>query len=94
LLKNQCEIDEDCRRILLLALRSPKTPPQISRLADIPITRCWEKIRYLESLGLIRPVLTFVGKNGRTVKYYETPLFEEPLERTGLENLISSPYLV
>ena len=87
------EIDEDCKRILLLALKSPKTPPQISRLADIPITRCWEKVTYLESLGLIRPVLTFVSRNGRTVKYYETLAFPDMDEEPGLDNLIRVPYL-
>ncbi len=93
LLKKQSELDEDCRRILLLALRTPKTPPQISRMTDIPITRCWEKVRFLESVGLIRPVLAFVNKHGKAVTYYETATYSERYEETGLENLVTSPYL-
>jgi len=90
-LKKQGELDEDCKRILVLALKSPKTPPQISRLADIPITRCWEKVRYLESLGLIRPVLAFVNNKGKAVRYYETSIRTDHVEMTGLENLVTSP---
>lgn len=93
LLRKQNELDEDCRRILVLAQRSPKTPPQISRIADIPIARCWEKVRFLESVGLIRPVLAFVNKYGKAVTYYETASFMERQEETGLENLVSSPHL-
>jgi len=91
--KKQGELDEDCKRILILALKSPKTPPQISRLADIPITKCWEKVRYLESIGLIRPVLAFVNNKGRAVRYYETSMRVEYADATGLENLATSPNL-
>jgi hypothetical protein len=93
LLRKQGELDEDCKRILLLAMKSPKTPPQISKLTDIPITRCWEKVRYLESLGLIRPVLAFVNNKGKAVRYYETSIHAERLEERGLENLVTSPYM-
>jgi len=79
--------------ILLLAMKSPKTPPQISRLTDIPITRCWEKVRYLESLGLIRPVLAFVNNKGKAVRYYETSIHTERLEVTGLEILVTSHHM-
>jgi len=82
------ELDEDCRRILTLASGAPKTPPQISRLADIPITRCWEKVRLLESMGMIRTVLTFVGKNGRTVRYYETLSPSEQQDDAGATNFL------
>jgi hypothetical protein len=90
--RKQGELDEDCKRILL-AMKSPKTPPQISRLTDIPITRCWEKVCYLESLGLIRNVLAFVSNKGKAVRYYETSIHMDHIEAKGLENLVSAPYL-
>ena len=65
----------------------------MSRLADIPITRCWEKIRHLETLGLIRNVISYVGKNGRTVRYYETTGLPEQGEDRDAENLVHLPYL-
>jgi len=74
-------------------MRSPKTPPQISKLADIPITRCWEKVRFLEAMGLIRNVLAYIGKNGRTVRYYETINLPEQSESCDMENLTLFPYL-
>ena len=87
------ELDEDCRRILFLALKSPKTPPQMSKLAAIPITRCWEKIRLLEKAGLIRNVISYVGKNGRTVRYYESTALPDQGEERDVENLLHLPYL-
>ena len=87
------ELDEDCRRILTLASGAPKTPPQISKLADIPITRCWEKVRLLESMGMIRTVLTFVGKNGRTVRYYETLSSPERPDDAGAISCLHLPNL-
>jgi len=87
------DFDDDCKKILYLMSISPKTPAQISKLTDIPITRCWEKIRYLESLGLIRNIITFVGKNGRTLKYYETLELPEQSEELDIENYIEVPYL-
>ena len=74
-------------------MRSPKTPPQMSRLAGIPITRCWEKVRFLEAVGLIRPVIAYVGKNGRTVRYYETITLPEQGEERDFENLARLPDL-
>lgn len=90
---NLSSLDEECKRILNLASGTPKTPPQISKLADIPITRCWEKVRLLESMGMIRTVLTFVGKNGRTVRYYETLSLPERSEDGNVSSCVSVPYL-
>lgn len=91
--KTTSELDEDCRRILTLASGTPKTPPQISKLADIPITRCWEKVRLLESMGMIRTVLTFVGKNGRAVRYYETLSTPERPDESGTTSAFQVPTL-
>ncbi len=90
---NLIELDEECKRILVLASRSPKTPPQISKLAAIPITRCWQKVRMLEAMGMIHQVLTYVGKNGRSVSYYETTLLPDLTDELGAENTIKLPYL-
>ncbi len=65
----------------------------MSKLADIPITRCWEKIRFLETMGLIRNVIAYIGKNGRTVRYYETTALPEQGEDHDAENLTQLPYL-
>ncbi len=47
----------------------------------------------LEAMGMIHQVLTYVGKNGKSVRYYETLLLPDFTDELGAENIIKLPYL-
>ncbi len=65
------EQDEYVRRILVGTSASPKTPQELSRIFDIPIAACFERIRLLEERGYLRHVLTLFSDDGRALRFYE-----------------------
>jgi len=50
----------------------------LARIYGMPIADCWNRVRFLEGLGLIRVVLTYVSREGRLLTFYETS--EERIE--------------
>ncbi|TLZ50881.1 MAG: hypothetical protein E6K18_06325 [Methanobacteriota archaeon] len=72
------QLDDGCWRILKGVSYSPKTPPMLARIYGMPIADCWNRVRFLEGLGLIRVVLTYVSREGRLLTFYETS--EERIE--------------
>jgi DNA-binding Lrp family transcriptional regulator len=61
--------DEYSAKILMGAIRKPRTALELSRDFNIPIAACYRRIRNLEDNGLIRCVekrLTFEGKRVAT----------------------------
>lgn len=51
---------------------TPKTPQMLAHIYGIPIAECWQRIRFLEGLGLIQIVLAYVSRVGRVVYFYQT----------------------
>lgn len=78
------QLDPATKRILLALLASPKTPGEVSRIHGIPIAVVWQKIRWLQDLGIVRPTLSFVDTTGRLRSYFEAVL---PVD-TGDEELV------
>lgn len=48
------------------------TPQMLSRVHGISIADCWNRVRFLEGLGLITVVLTFISSEGRVLYFYQT----------------------
>ena len=77
--------DEYARKILMGTSTAPKTPAELSRIYDIPIATCYERIRYLEAKGFIERVLTLFTREGKVLRFYSRtakqipPLDEEQL---------------
>jgi hypothetical protein len=44
----------------------------ISRIHGIPISDCWKRIHFLEGLGLVHVVLTFLSRDARVLYFYQT----------------------
>jgi len=70
----QVRLDPAAKRILLALLASPKTPAEVSHIHGIPITIVWQKIRWLEELGVVRETLAFVSSSGEVRRYFEAEL--------------------
>lgn len=78
------QLDPATKRILLALLASPKTPGEVSRIHGIPIATVWQKIRWLQDLGIVRATLSFVDTTGQLRSYFEAVL---PVD-TGDEELV------
>lgn len=68
----QLHLDEACWKLLKGLSDAPKTPQTLSRIYGMPITDTWRRIRFLEGLGLIRVVLTFLDRHGRPLYFYQS----------------------
>jgi len=66
------QLDDRCWMILKGLSNSPKTPQMLATIFGIPIAECWQRIRFLEGLGLIEVILTFISREGRVVYFYQT----------------------
>lgn len=81
------QLDPAAKRILLAMLASPKTPQEISRIYGIPITVVWQKLHWLQELGVVRETLTFVDSSGGLRQYYEAVL---PIDTSDEELVIEA----
>ena len=66
------QLDDGSWKILKGLSYSPKTPQMLARIYGMPIAECWNRVHFLEGLGLIRVVLIFVSREGRVLQFYET----------------------
>jgi hypothetical protein len=65
---------DEAGMILLATASKPMAPRQLSEMLDIPIVRCYRKIRLLESLGLIKKAATLFSDNGKGVTLYSSQI--------------------
>lgn len=68
------DLDDTAREILLTTLASPKTAGELARILDLPGAVIMDYLEILERLGLVRVVLSYWGREGRIVRYYEAEL--------------------
>ncbi len=78
----QAELDETAKGILMATLASPKTAGELSRILGLSGAVVVDYLELLEHLGLLRVVLTYFGRDGRIVRYYEADL---PVDTSDLE---------
>ena len=65
------KIEDDYIKKILMGLSiSPKCPRELSRIYDIPIATCYERVRMLETRGIIEQILTLFTKNGKALRFY------------------------
>jgi hypothetical protein len=64
-------LDDACWVILRSLTDAPKTPQMISRIHGIPIVDGWKRVRFLEGLGLVHVVLTFLTREGQVLYFYQ-----------------------
>ena len=76
----KARLDPATERILLSMLGSPKTPSEVSRIQGIPVSFVWQKVRWLETVGLLRETLSFVDSSGSVRTYFETTLPDDEVE--------------
>lgn len=81
------QLDPAAKRILLAMLASPKTPQEVSRIYGIPIATVWNKIQWLQELGIVRETLTFVDSSGELRRYFEAVL---PIDTSDEELVIEA----
>lgn len=62
--------DNHTKKILIGLSISPKCPSELSRIYDIPIAICYERIRKLESRGIIEHTLTLFNRKGKALRFY------------------------
>ncbi len=65
-------LDDECWKILKSLSYTPKTPQMVSRILGMPVADTWKRVHFLEGLGLVQVVLTFIARNGRVLYFYET----------------------
>lgn len=65
-------LDDECWTILKALSYAPKTPQMIARIHGVPVADAWKRIHFLEGLGLVHVVLTFIARDGRILYFYET----------------------
>ncbi len=63
--------DDFTKKILMGLSHSPKCPSELSRIYDIPIAICYERIRFLETRGTIEQVLTLFTRKGKALRFYQ-----------------------
>ena len=44
----------------------------LARIYGMPISDTWKRIHFLEGLGLVRVVLTFIARDARVLYFYQT----------------------
>ncbi len=81
---NMVEVDLDAtaKDILLATLASPKTPAELSRIFGLSGSVVVDYLELLERFGLVRVVLSYFGRDGRIIRYYEADL---PIDTSDLE---------
>lgn len=65
------QLDDECWRILKGLTHSPKTPQMLARIYGMPIADTWKRIHFLEGLGIVRVVLTFLARDDRILYFYQ-----------------------
>ena len=65
------QLDDRSWMILKSLTHTPKTPQMLAYIYGIPSAECWQRIRFLEGLGLIEVVLAYVSRVGRVVYFYQ-----------------------
>ncbi|MEK6851288.1 MAG: hypothetical protein AABY30_01980 [Candidatus Thermoplasmatota archaeon] len=66
------QLDDRSWMILKGLTHTPKTPQMLAHIYGIPIVECWQRIRFLEGLGLVEVILVYVSRLGRVVYFYQT----------------------
>ena len=77
----EVDLDETAKGILMATLASPKTPGELSRIFGLSGSIVVDYLELLEHLGLVRVVLSYFGRDGRIVRYYEADL---PIDTSDL----------
>ena len=67
-------MDDDAERIILSTYNIPRTAEQVSQLFGIPIARCFEKMKRLEKMGILRSTGKVLTKKGSQVDVYQSVL--------------------
>ena len=67
-------MDDDSEKIILSTYNIPRTPQQLSELFGIPIARCFEKVRKLEKMGLLRSQGKVLTRKGKPTDVYKSNL--------------------
>ena len=78
----QADLDEIAKGILMATLASPKTAGELSRIFGLPGAVVVDYLELLEHLGLLKVVLSYFGRDGRIIRYYEADL---PIDTADLE---------
>jgi len=68
------DLDETAKGILMATLASPKTAGELTRIFGLPGAVVVDYLALLEELGLLRVVLSYFGRDGRMVRYYQAEL--------------------
>ncbi len=77
----EVDLDETAKGILMATLASPKTAGELTRIFGLPGAVVVDYLELLEHLGLVRVVLSYFGRGGRIVRYYEADL---PIDTSDL----------
>jgi len=77
----EVDLDETAKGILMATLASPKTAGELTRIFGLPGAVVVDYLELLEHLGLVRVVLSFFGRAGRIIRYYEADL---PIDTSDL----------
>lgn len=76
------DLDTTAKQILLATFASPKTPVELSRILGISGAVVVDYLELLERFGLVHVILSYLGRDGRIVRYYEADL---PIDTSDLE---------
>ncbi len=77
----EVDLDETAKGILMATLASPKTAGELTRIFGLPGAVVVDYLELLEHLGIVRVVLSYFGRGGRIVRYYEADL---PIDTSDL----------
>jgi len=77
----EVDLDETAKGILMATLASPKTAGELTRIFGLPGAVVIDYLELLEHLGLVRVVLSYFGRGGRIIRYYEADL---PIDTSDL----------
>lgn len=66
--------DDYAARILVWAIDMPRTAAEMSENLGIPISACYNRIRSLEKLGLLKCVEMRLSPSGKRIAVYQSQL--------------------
>jgi DNA-binding Lrp family transcriptional regulator len=66
--------DEYAARILLWAADEPRTASEMSESLRIPVSACYNRIRLLENVGLLKKVEVRISASGKQIAVYQSIL--------------------
>ena len=66
--------DDYAARILVWAMEIPRTAAEMSKSLGIPISACYNRIRSLESVGLLKCIETRLSPSGKRIAVYQSQL--------------------